>query len=153
MIKIRYILLVIILFLAVNFEKSIAGIAFTTNKINLVEEFHLNGTIFDISNLEQEMFVIKQNADSVVGVNKITKLWSDGANINIKLLISKAEIAPIQLSLFNLLGKEVKIIYNGAKREDDFIYSANINELPNGVYICVLTSNNYRDAKKFVISK
>ncbi|GEM_PF-2739503 len=153
MIKTRYILIVIILFLAVNLCKSIDRITFTTPKTTLSEEFHLNGTIFDVINLEQELFFIKQNADTVAGINKITKLWSAAGNIYIKLLISKSETAPIQLSLFNLLGKEVKIIYNGAKREEDFTYSANINDLPNGVYICVLTSNNYRDAKKFVISK
>jgi len=151
--KLIYILLFSLCLLITFQNISIAGLKSTASKFNVFADLSLNGTIFDATNLEQELFFIKQNADTVVGVNKITKVWSDGANINVALLISKSETAPIKLSLFNLLGKEVKVMYEGFRKEEDYIYSANINELPNGVYICVLTSNNYRDAKKFVISK
>lgn len=100
-----------------------------------------------------EMFFFKQNADTLIGNARITVVWSDVQQIKVKLQITQNRDVNFRLSLYNLLGKEVKVIYEGLPRDNDYEYTASIADLPNGVYICILSSSNYKDAKKIVISK
>lgn len=94
------------------------------------------------------------NADTSSYGNKISKVWNNGQNMFIiKLNIVGFKDRIIKLSLVNLIGKEVKIIYEGMPKDSDWEYSFTYPEIPSGVYICVLSSADYRDAKKIVISK
>lgn len=111
------------------------------------------GTKFANSLFSSEMFFFKQNADTIVGSARIVAVWNDANQIKVKLQITQNRDVSFKLSLFNLLGKEVKTIYEGLPRDNDYEYTASIADLPNGVYICMLSSNNYKDAKKLVISR
>lgn len=111
------------------------------------------GTAFAECNNNIEVFFFKQNADTVIGSARITNVWTDVQQIKVKLQITQNRENAFRLSLFNLLGKEVKVIYEGLPRDNDYEYSSSIADLPNGVYICILSSSNYKDAKKIVISK
>jgi len=111
------------------------------------------GTKFANLQLSSEMFFFKQNADTIVGNARIAAVWNDANQIKVKLQISQYRDVSLKLSLYNLLGKEVKTIYEGLPRDNDYEYNASIADLPNGVYICILSSNNYKDAKKLVISR
>ncbi len=111
------------------------------------------GTKFAKLDNSTEMFLFKQNADTIIGNARITVVWSDLQQIKVKLQITQNRDNTFRLSLFNLLGKEVKVIYEGLPRDNDYEYTASIADLPNGVYICILSSSNYKDAKKIVISK
>lgn len=111
------------------------------------------GTKFAKLDYRPEVFFFKQNADTVVGSARITIVWTDIQQIKVKLQITQNREATFRLSLFNLLGKEVKVIYEGLPRDNDYEYTTSIADLPNGVYICILSSNNYKDAKKIVISR
>lgn len=111
------------------------------------------GTKFAKPDSSTEMFLFKQNADTLIGNARITFVWSDLQQIKVKLQITQNRDNTFRLSLFNLLGKEVKVIYEGLPRDNDYEYMASIADLPNGVYICILSGSNYKDAKKIVISK
>ena len=111
------------------------------------------GTKIAITNRIIEMFFFKQNADTIIGSARITAVWNDAQQIKVKLQITQYRDESLKLSLYNLLGKEVKTIYEGLPRDNDYEYTASISDLPNGVYICILSSNNYKDAKKLVISR
>lgn len=136
------ILLIFILLIFQNFELW-SSLVFDNNY----------GTKFAISDNSTEMFFFKQNADTVIGSARITLVWSDLQQIKVKLQITQNREATLRLSLFNLLGKEVKVIYEGTPKDNEYEYIASIADLPNGVYICILSSSNYKDAKKIVISK
>ncbi len=111
------------------------------------------GTKFAYLSNRTEVFFFKQNADTVIGSARITLVWSDLQQIKVKLQITQNREAILRLSLFNLLGKEVKVIYEGLPKDNEYEYTTTIADLPNGVYICILSSSNYKDAKKIVISK
>ncbi|OGU57586.1 MAG: hypothetical protein A2X64_09045 [Ignavibacteria bacterium GWF2_33_9] len=103
---------------------------------------------------ERDNKVLKVESDTIVNGNKIEKVWNNGQDrFIIKLLIIGNKEQPIRLSLVNLIGKEVKEIYSGTPMDSSWEYSFTYAEIPSGVYICVLSSANYRDAKKIVISK
>jgi hypothetical protein len=99
------------------------------------------------------VFFNSQEADTSTSGNKITKIWSDNQNFRIKLLITQYKDQSIKLSLYNLLGKEVRIIYEGVPYDNEYEYTFPYLDLPNGVYLCVLNGHFYRDTKKIVISK
>lgn len=85
--------------------------------------------------------------------NKISLIYNKNQIYYVKLLITQFKDRPFRLSLVNLIGKEVKLIYEGYPKDSDWEYTFSYSEIPSGVYICVLSSSDYRDAKKIVISK
>jgi hypothetical protein len=95
------------------------------------------------------------NADSVANGNKIEKVINKQIEqiIHVKLAIYGFKDRPIRLSLVNLIGKEVKVIYEGMPKDSDWEYTLSYADIPSGVYLCVLSSSDYRDAKKIVLSK
>lgn len=125
----------------------------TTELKATISNFDNYGTKFAKLDHRPEMFFFKQNADTVVGSARITVVWTDIQQIKVKLQITQNRETTFRLSLFNLLGKEVKVIYEGLPRDNDYEYTSSIADLPNGVYICILSSSNYKDAKKIVISR
>lgn len=84
--------------------------------------------------------------------NRIDKLWMSSEDVfKVKLELQDKD-TEIKLSIFNILGKEVFEIYNGKplnSNEYEFLSS----NLPNGIYLCILTGRNFRDAAKFIVSR
>jgi hypothetical protein len=101
----------------------------------------------------KESLKVPLEADTSSFGNKIERIWSNNQVFNVKLAIYGFKDRQIRLSLVNLIGKEVKVIYEGLPKDSDWEYSFSYSEIPSGVYICVLSSSDYRDAKKIVISK
>jgi hypothetical protein len=123
------------------------------NNISRVYLKFQNGIIFDNINSTGKVFLNSQESDTSGLFNKISKIWNDGQNYRIQLQITQYKDQSIKLSLYNLLGKEVKVIYEGLPLNNDYEYTFSYQELPNGVYLCVLNGHFYRDTKKIVISK
>lgn len=136
-------LIIISIFLLFTFNYSYTGMLQNVN----------SGTSFAVNEINSEVFFFKQNADTIVGVARIVAVWTDIQQIKVKLQITQFRDNTFRLSLYNLLGKEVKTIYEGLPKDNDFEYTSSIADIPSGVYICILSSNNYKDAKKIVISR
>jgi hypothetical protein len=52
-----------------------------------------------------------------------------------------------------MLGKEVLEVFRGTSSSaQEEVYTTSFN-LPNGIYICVLQSKNFKDTEKFIISR
>lgn len=84
--------------------------------------------------------------------NKIEKLWMSSEDKFVVKVNLKDKDSEIRLSVFNILGKEVFEIHNGKPingNEYEFLSS----NLPNGIYLCILTGRNFRDAAKFIVSR
>lgn len=146
--KSRFLNIIILIFLAYSLN------LFGYNKANFVTFRNLqNGTIFDNIKNNGNVFFYSQEADTSTSGNKISKIWNDNQNFRIKLYITQYKDQSIRLSLYNLLGKEVKVIYEGVPLDNDYEYTFPYLDLPNGVYLCVLNGHFYRDTKKIVISK
>ena len=90
--------------------------------------------------------------------NSIKKIFeeSDGTlNVIVELLDNKSEV---RISVFNMLGKEVRKIYKGLphKKNDDghyvFASEAPLN-LPKNVYILVVQGNAFKIADRFILAR
>lgn len=92
-------------------------------------------------------------ADTSSYGNKIERVWNNGQIFLVKLLITNFKDRPIRLSLVNLIGKEVKVVYEGIPKDSNWEYTFSYSDIPSGVYLCVLSSSEYRDAKKIVITR
>lgn len=59
----------------------------------------------------------------------------------------------VQLAIFDITGREVKILYNGEYKTGSYEVDFDASELPSGVYYYMLTTGNYSDVKKMVVLK
>lgn len=103
---------------------------------------------YEVSSLEK---TASTELDSAVS-NSITNLYINNDILFVDVRI-KDKNSKIRLSIYNMLAKEVLLISDDIQPSEYFTYQKNINELPNGAYICVLVGNNFRDAEKFLISR
>jgi hypothetical protein len=78
----------------------------------------------------------------------------EGGDVYRLILDVGADQHNISINAFNLLGKKVLEVYQGAeKRGIGKEYLLNVGSLPNGIYICVVQGDNFRLAEKFIISR
>lgn len=88
--------------------------------------------------------------DTVKVSNKIESVREANGKFFVKVQL-KEDNTPIELNMFNMLGKMVVRIYKGkAKNGQVFEFDA---ELQNGIYICLMNGPNIRDAEKIIISR
>lgn len=83
--------------------------------------------------------------------NRILQVWTTANELNVKVQVSDKK-KQINITVYNMLGKEVIKVYEGYHYRDEDAYTSNIN-LPNGIYICVLRGNGFKNAEKFIVSK
>lgn len=154
---ITYIFLVILTSLSIFSQENDNTFLLSQNQNNIAKNNNSknfrNGIIFDKKNISNKVFLNSQEADTSSTGNHISKIWNNGQNFIVKLTITQFKDRIIKLTLVNLLGKEVKEIYEGLPKDNDWEYTFPFYDIPNGVYLCVLSSSDYRDAKKIVISK
>ncbi len=97
--------------------------------------------------------LLRTDADSNKKENRIAKVWR-GMQEQYHIKVDVKDNEPyIRLSVYNMLGKEVLLIYSDKPKPKDVEYTFSGSELPNGVYICVLQGKNFRDAEKFIVSR
>ncbi|MBN2001296.1 T9SS type A sorting domain-containing protein [candidate division KSB1 bacterium] len=59
----------------------------------------------------------------------------------------------ISLKLWNLLGEEVKTLYEGVRQPGDYTESFNAEGLPSGIYFYRLKTENFSETKQFILLK
>lgn len=94
----------------------------------------------------------KNESDTLQRGNFIAKLYGNNEIYNVQLQLDD-DSANIKLVVFNMLGNLVKKIYEGKANDSSFEYVFDVSTLPNGIYLCILEGQNFRDAKKFIISR
>ncbi len=60
---------------------------------------------------------------------------------------------PVQLKVYNVLGKEIAVIVNGNLAPGTYEYEWNASALPSGVYFYTIESSGFKDTKKMILSK
>ncbi len=135
------------LLLAQNIE--LPDILLSDKKSDDNSEHVLSGTDIDLktnSSGTQENEV----KDTTVTKSEIHSVWEANNRFFVKVSLTENN-TPIELKMFNMLGKLVVDIYKGEADDGDvFDYEA---DLQNGIYICVLTGPKIRDAEKFILSR
>lgn len=126
--------------------------------INFQSDKYLNDTTIGIefdkfksSNLSSLFNKASVELDSVKS-NSITNVYINNDNLLVDVTI-KDNNSQIRLSIYNMLAKEVLLIYDDIQGSETATYQKAVSSLPNGAYICVLVGSNFRDARKFLISR
>lgn len=85
--------------------------------------------------------------------NRIDRIWSpNNFDYHIKIKLENYD-QQINLSVYNMLGKKVEEVHDGVAMSEDFEYIVKSASIPNGIYICILQGNNFKDAEKFIVSR
>ncbi len=100
--------------------------------------------------IESNSYLVLTDSTSKNRINKIWKSRTETFTVEIELDDYSTEI---QLTVYNMLGKEAMEIYKGIPSRFDTKYDFSASSLPNGVYLCILVGNNFRKAEKFIISR
>lgn len=159
---------VMILFVIFNLSQvSFAHINFvdkavTKSDSNKYEKFIYNkpnnkNSGINIVNSKSLLLNSKVESDTSKSLNKITRVWSNGEDrFVVRVELASGYNGEIQLSVFNILGKEVIDIYKGqvsSNPTNTYEYEFMSSNLPNGIYLCILNGRNFRDAEKFIVSR
>lgn len=59
----------------------------------------------------------------------------------------------IDIGIYNMLGKRMADVYTGPASRGEHEYTMSVSDLPEGVYICILQSGNFRRAEKFYLNR
>lgn len=75
----------------------------------------------------------------------------------VKLVVKvKDKDKRITITIYNMLANKVSDVYSGIPGTNELEienFKEKISSLANGVYICVLQGNNFREKEKFIISR
>jgi hypothetical protein len=128
------------------------AILLTGNSANAYQLFaSMNKNLNDTELVSLSSKLIKIEQDSITS-NVITKVWYASTELKVEIyqVVKQQEIT---ITVYNMLGKEVLVVFKGtSSSQQEEVYSATFN-LPNGIYICVLQGKNFRDSEKFIISR
>ncbi|MPN21696.1 hypothetical protein SDC9_169076 [bioreactor metagenome] len=138
--------------------KGLERIPFADNnpfQVQLQARSKVDGTKIVNSNTKKQEVV--SNADTQTK-NAIKKIWegNDGLlNVMVELADDKYEV---KINVYNLLGKEVKKIYQGLppnkNNEGYYVFTSQTQlNLPKNVYILVIQGSGFRIADRFIVAK
>lgn len=75
---------------------------------------------------------------------------SDVFTVRVELLRDEPQV---DIGLYNMLGKKVQDVYKGGAARGTHEYTAQVSDLPEGVYICIMQGGDFRRAEKFYLSR
>jgi len=102
--------------------------------------------------IEFDKFIAKKLVEADTSIsNKILQVWATSTDLNVKVQVSDKN-KQINITVYNMLGKEIVKVFEGLHVRESDPYIVNIN-MPNGIYICVLRGDGFRHAEKFIISR
>lgn len=61
--------------------------------------------------------------------------------------------AQVEIGVYNMLGKKIMDVHRGATGRGIHEYTTAIQDLPEGVYVCVMQGADFRKAEKFYLSR
>ncbi len=99
--------------------------------------------------------------NSIAGVNEDIQLkeyslsqnYPNPFNPSTKISFKISEAGLVKLAIYNLLGNEVKTIIDEYKSAGSYTYLLNTENLPSGVYLYKLISDNFIETKKMLLLK
>ena len=84
---------------------------------------------------------------------KLNQNYPNPFNPTTTITYSISEQANISLKIFDVLGKEVKVLLNERKPKGSYRIEFDASTLPSGIYFYRLQSGNYLETKKLVLLK
>ncbi len=126
-----------------------------------VQEFYfvLNGKpsffVFDPNNwiLKDMGNITTDTEDESINLfdYKLNQNYPNPFNPETKITYQIGTAGPIKLTIFDILGREVKTLVNEYQNPGEYSYNFNATGLAGGVYIYELSSKTFKDSKKLIL--
>ncbi|KUG26360.1 hypothetical protein ASZ90_003805 [hydrocarbon metagenome] len=108
--------------------------------------------------LENTLIAIKDNPNSVKEEElpseyKLEQNYPNPFNPSTTIKFNLPERSEVKLSIYNFLGQEIEILFQGEKEAGSYEYIFENKSLSTGVYFCVLESQQVRLSRKMMLIK
>jgi hypothetical protein len=96
---------------------------------------------------------ITQNGNNVPQNYNLSQNYPNPFNPSTKIDFDIPVSAGVELTLYDISGKEVRNLFTGYLEAGSYKYALNAENLSSGVYFFKLSANNYRSVKKMILTK
>ena len=124
---------------AAQFTSPVKGWAFGTHGAI----YKYNSAIIGIGN-NQNIFPV---------VSQLFQNYPNPFNPSTSIKIYLAKTSQTKLAVYDLLGREVKVLLDEIKNKGTYSVDFNASDLPSGVYFYQLESVSFKESKKMVLMK
>jgi hypothetical protein len=95
---------------------------------------------------------VARDADTSKGGSRIVSLRAANDVVVVRIDLVREE-PQLEIGVYNMLGKKVQDVYRGSAARGGHEYTSPVNDLPEGVYICIMQGADFRRAEKFYLSR
>jgi hypothetical protein len=96
---------------------------------------------------------VRRNANDAPKTYALGQNYPNPFNPTTRISYSVPQSGYISLKVYNVLGKEVAVLFEGMRKAGSYVATFNGTGLASGVYFYRLQTNNYTDVKKLVLMK
>jgi photosystem II stability/assembly factor-like uncharacterized protein len=96
---------------------------------------------------------IANNTNNVPFTIKLFQNYPNPFNPSTSIKFYLAKTGKIKLAVFDLLGREVKVLINGVSEAGEKSIMFEADDLPSGIYFYRLEAGSYKESKKMVLIK
>ena len=95
----------------------------------------------------------EETVNEIPGEYRLYENYPNPFNPSTTIKFSMPEAGNVTLTVYNALGKEIKVLFSGIKREGVHEITFNAGNLPSGVYFYRIKAGDFSDIKKMVLLK
>ncbi|MCS7052749.1 MAG: T9SS type A sorting domain-containing protein [Ignavibacterium sp.] len=124
------------------------------NSITVGRAYNSAVTQFYKNNFASIPLSVQNNQPThIVNDYELYQNYPNPFNPQTKIKFSVPELSFVKLSVFDILGKEVRTIVNDWKTTGEYVVEFDGSELPSGVYLYQIKAGNYVETKKMILIK
>lgn len=90
--------------------------------------------------------------DTVRKENRFLFVRAASEVLTVRIELARDE-AQVEIGVYNMLGKKIMDVHRGTTARGIHEYTTAIQDLPEGVYVCVMQGADFRKAEKFYLSR
>ena len=90
--------------------------------------------------------------DSLRKENRFLFVRAASEVLTVRIELARDE-SQVEIGVYNMLGKKIMDVHRGASGRGVHEYTTAIQDLPEGVYVCVMQGADFRKAEKFYLSR
>lgn len=104
--------------------------------------------------MEQNISLVKGNEFFAQPTNySLEQNYPNPFNPTTRISYTLPEASFVSLKVYDMLGREIATLVNETKSAGKYEVEFNGSELPSGIYLCVLNTDNYQSTRKMLLIK
>ncbi len=121
----------------------------------------LVGDIFDNENFDvfiarfdnPSALEVENNSSGISKDYSLAQNYPNPFNPTTTISYSIPKEGMVKMSIYNVLGEEIKVIANGFKKAGNYSVKVNCSDLSSGIYLYKITSGSFTEVKKMMLIK